>query len=68
MEGKSVNTSSALDILVEVAEGRTDSEIAHRFVVAEGTIKAHVRHILRKLRVRNRAEAVAYVLRTGLIK
>jgi NarL family two-component system response regulator LiaR len=61
-------TPRELDILVEVAKGRTDQEIATRFVVAEGTVKTHIRHILRKLPARNRAQAVAYVLRKGLIK
>lgn len=61
-------TTRELDILMEVAKGRTDNEIATRFVVTEGTIKTHIRHILRKLPARNRAQAVAYVLRKGLIK
>ncbi|HLW60017.1 MAG TPA: response regulator transcription factor [bacterium] len=61
-------TPRELDILAEVAKGRTDQEIATRFVVAEGTVKTHIRHILRKLPARNRAQAVAYVLRKGLIK
>ena len=61
-------TARELDILMEVAQGRTDDEIAKQFVVAQGTIKTHIRHILRKLTARNRAHAVAYVLRKGLIK
>jgi DNA-binding NarL/FixJ family response regulator len=61
-------TARELDILAEVARGRTDEEIAKRFVVTAGTIKTHIRHILRKLSARNRAQAVAHVLRRGLIK
>lgn len=61
-------TPRELDILIEVAQGHTDLEIATRFVVAEGTIKTHLRHILRKLSVRNRAHAVAYGIRKGLIR
>jgi len=61
-------TARELDILMLVAKGRTDNEIAARLVVTEGTIKTHIRHILRKLPARNRAQAVAYVLRKGLIK
>lgn len=60
-------TARELDILIELARGSTDREIAARFVVAEGTVKTHIRHILRKLGVRNRTEAVAYVLRKGII-
>jgi len=61
-------TGRELDILSDVARGRTDDEIAAQFVVTPGTIKTHIRHILRKISVRNRAQAVAYVLRNGLIK
>ncbi len=61
-------TARELDILIELAKGSTDREIAAKFVVAEGTVKTHIRHILRKLGVRNRTGAVAYVLRRGLIQ
>jgi NarL family two-component system response regulator LiaR len=61
-------TERELEILIEIAKGCTDQEIATRFVITEGTVKTHVRHILRKLRVRNRAQAVADVLRKGFIK
>ena len=61
-------TVREIEILKEVARGRTDDEIAAQFVVAPGTIKTHIRRILRKISARNRAQAVAYVLRNGLIK
>ena len=61
-------TVRELEILKEVARGRTDDEIAAQFVVAPGTIKTHIRRILRKISARNRAQAGAYVLRNGLIK
>ena len=60
-------TPRELDILFELARGSTDREIAARFVLSEGTVKTHLRHILRKLGARNRTQAVAYVLRKGLI-
>jgi DNA-binding NarL/FixJ family response regulator len=49
------------EILRRIAGGAHDREIAAGLVVAETTIKSHVRHILRKLGARNRAEAVAHV-------
>lgn len=61
-------TARELDVLIELAKGSTDREIAAKFVVAEGTVKTHVRHILHKLGVRNRTQAVASVLRRGLIQ
>lgn len=60
-------TARELDVLIELARGSTDREIAAKFVVAEGTVKTHIRHILRKLGARNRTEAVAHVLRKGII-
>ncbi|HEX8968460.1 MAG TPA: response regulator transcription factor, partial [Chloroflexota bacterium] len=47
------------EILRQVAGGAHDREIAAVLVVAETTVKTHIRHILRKLGARNRAEAVA---------
>jgi DNA-binding NarL/FixJ family response regulator len=52
------------EILRRIASGARDREIASALVVAETTVKTHVRHILQKLGARNRAEAVAR-LRAG---
>lgn len=61
-------TTRELDVLMELGKGATDREIAAKFVVAEGTVKTHIHNILRKLGVRNRTQAVAFVLRKGLIE
>jgi DNA-binding NarL/FixJ family response regulator len=55
------------DILVELSTGSTDTEIARKLKVHEGTVKTHIRHILRKLGVRNRTAAIAHALRERLI-
>ena len=60
-------TPRELDILAELARGNTDREIAAKFVLSEGTVKTHIRHILKKLGARNRTQAVAKVLRKGII-
>jgi len=60
-------TPRELDILVELARGNTDREIAAKFVLSEGTVKTHIRHVLKKLGARNRTQAVAQVLRKGII-
>jgi DNA-binding NarL/FixJ family response regulator len=52
-------TRRELEVLEMVADGRTNAAIASRLVITEGTVKQHVKHILRKLRVQNRAEAVS---------
>ncbi len=61
-------TAREMDILLELAKGGTDREIAAKLVLAEGTVKTHIRHILHKLGVRNRTQAVAHVLRKGVIR
>ncbi len=52
-------TDRELEVFRLLASGATDRQIANRLVIAESTAKKHVQHILRKLRARNRAEAVA---------
>jgi DNA-binding NarL/FixJ family response regulator len=47
-----------LDVLHLMAAGDTNTRIATRLVLSEGTVKTHVRNILRKLGAANRAEAV----------
>jgi DNA-binding NarL/FixJ family response regulator len=47
------------DVLVLIAKGAHDREIAQELVIAERTVKKHVQQILRKLQARNRAEAVS---------
>jgi DNA-binding CsgD family transcriptional regulator len=46
-----------------LAQGHTNAEIARTLYISEVTVKVHVRHILKKLRVRNRAEAAVVVAR-----
>ncbi|MCW2786672.1 MAG: modulated transcriptional regulator, LuxR family [Marmoricola sp.] len=53
-----VLTSRELEVLRHMAAGDTNSRIASRLVISEGTVKSHVKHILRKLGAANRAEAV----------
>lgn len=47
-----------------MAEGRTNAAIARELFIAESTVKRHVKHILRKLRARNRSEAIAQWFQT----
>lgn len=53
-----VLTARELEVLELMATGDTNARIATRLVISEGTVKSHVKHILRKLGAANRAEAV----------
>jgi len=52
-------TRRELDVLRLMAEGCNNARIAQRLVISAGTVKSHVKHILRKLRVASRAEAIS---------
>ncbi len=51
------------EVLALLAEGLRNREIAERLVITEATVKTHVRHVLEKLRFRNRAEAAVFAAR-----
>lgn len=55
-------TSREREVLELMATGLSNVDIAERLVIAGGTVKTHVSHILRKLQARNRAEAVSRYL------
>jgi DNA-binding CsgD family transcriptional regulator len=55
-------TAREQEVLELMSSGATNSQIARELVVSEGTVKSHVKRILRKLRVDNRAGAVARYL------
>ena len=56
-----------VEILVELARGRSNREIGRALHISEHTAANHIRSILRKTRCANRTEAAAYALRRGLV-
>ncbi len=53
-------------VLAQVADGKTNHEIAHELYLGEGTVRNYVSNILGKLNLSNRAEAAAYATKHKL--
>ncbi|MDP6455038.1 MAG: response regulator transcription factor [SAR202 cluster bacterium] len=60
-------TAREQDVLKLVARGMSNAEIAGDLIVSENTVKTHVKNVLGKLQMKNRAEAAAYASRLGFI-
>jgi LuxR family transcriptional regulator, regulator of acetate metabolism len=59
----SLLTARELEVMRLMASGASNAAIANELVVSEGTVKSHVKHILRKMRAANRAEAASKYMR-----
>jgi DNA-binding NarL/FixJ family response regulator len=59
-------TQREVEVLREIAAGRSNREIAERLVIGEATVKTHVNNIFSKAGLRDRAQAVVYAIHHGL--
>jgi DNA-binding NarL/FixJ family response regulator len=60
-------TARELEVLTLLARGFAQNQIASRLVISPKTVATHLQHILEKLRVHSRAQAVAAAFRYGLL-
>ena len=63
---KPVLSEREIEILQLIARGLKNKVIADELKISENTVKYHLKHILQKLNLKNRAEAAAYAVQSGL--
>jgi len=61
-------TTREREVLEQLVDGASNKEIAARLFVSENTVKYHLKNILQKLHLHNRAQVVAYALRWGIAR
>ena len=60
-------TEREIEILQQVAKGRTNKEVAEALFISPSTVQVHLRNVFGKLNVGSRTEAVTFALREGWI-
>ena len=61
-------TAREREVLAEVGSGLSNTELAALLHISEATVKTHVGHIMAKLGLRDRIQAVVYAYETGLVR
>jgi len=61
-------TGREIEVLRLVVDGHTNRQIGVKLGLSENTVKYHLRHVMEKLHLQNRAQVVAYAMRHGLVQ
>ncbi|MEM7335711.1 MAG: response regulator transcription factor [Chloroflexota bacterium] len=61
-------SSREMDVLLLIAEGQNNNQIAESLVISEKTVKSHVSNILSKLHLGDRTQAAVYAWREGIVR
>jgi len=61
-------TSRELELLSLLAQGKTNQEIAEDLLISRATVKVHVQHIIAKLEVSDRTQAIVRAFKLGLVR
>jgi DNA-binding NarL/FixJ family response regulator len=61
-------TAREVEVLIQIAKGNRNRDIAEKLFIAEETVKVHVKHIMDKLGASDRTQAVSIGLRRGIIE
>ena len=65
--GQESLTPREVEVLMQVAEGNRNQDIAGRLNISEETVKVHIKHIMEKLGARDRTQAITIAIRRGII-
>jgi two-component system nitrate/nitrite response regulator NarL len=67
-EHKEVLTPREKEVLLLLAEGKSNKDIAQELSLSESTVKIHIQHVLKKLNLKGRVQAAIYAMERGWIK
>lgn len=60
-------TKREKEILKQIADGQTNKHIARQLGITEGTVKVHVKHLLKKMKLRTRVEAAVWAVKNDVV-